>query len=782
MNSSGDTSTDHLDFVTLEGLLTYGEQLAQRSSTDGTVLPPPPAPSTDRRRRAEEATDKIRAFVHRVQTGMPTAEAYGAARAAVIAEDCEGDELVFFAAWNYLLARGELASLYRAPIGAVQKPNHRRPVAIVPRAHLTPQLAEGRIVLDLGDDRFWLLPRDLTDRTLFFTMRHGVSQIESKTHRVGRRLANVLDVERGVPRADAVGAALAKMVGVVGQQLGYLHLHNYLDPRTFLHLISRSPNTEQLCRRITKALMPESPGAAETAQATIERTLESQDFGWVTGMEKQAEVEAAAASFGVDSKIAKRLIKHPFYSYPGGHSFFDLYLNVIDGLHRMGQSHHGKVLCLYTHSSTLRALRIYLDPRPFREAFSEFGEYKEGQDNVVLLTFENGQLSGYSTAVGLLESDRIAREAWFTVERQRKDRVTLKPRRLKRLIALVSGGDFAGAGAALKELRVTGNRFGLDVLFVRHGFLGLANNWIASVTEQDTRGMSSHASSPIGSSRFEDFKEEHVQQAAMHTLEPYMQDSAVIVMGGDGSLRGARAIYETFGIQVVGMPGTIDNNIDGTTSLGFHSAVALANQSIESLKATSSAMGSVFFVEVMGAGSGHLALACAYQARAEGILVNEHPDPDSYIDDIILGTLKRTLGVPNKSHLFVVAERTPHRHHQEGGVHGLVDYVAHTIAQWPQRRERPGHYALTQATKATILGHTLRGAPPTPEDKTIAQHLAYETVRRLVEHPETIVGCMVAYRDQDTIEMIPLHAVAPKPFDWGLFTRMHGGELTHGKQ
>ena len=87
-------------------------------------------------------------------------------------------------------------------------------------------------------------------------------------------------------------------------------------------------------------------------------------------------------------------------------------------------------------------------------------------------------------------------------------------------------------------------------------------------------------------------------------------------------------------------------------------------------------MGSVFFVEVMGAGSGHLALTCAYQARAEGLLVNEHPDPDAYIEEVILGTLKKTLGVRNKSHLFVVAERTPHRHHPEGGVHGLTKYVA----------------------------------------------------------------------------------------------------------
>jgi 6-phosphofructokinase 1 len=774
METLKERTTDQLQFVTIAGLLKYGESLAQRKSTDQYALPDSPPPDSDRQGRAEKALDHVRKFVRQAMAGLPDAKSYRQARRDLIADGCHGDELVFYAAWNYLLAQGELDALYRAPIGAVQKPTHRRPVAIVPRAHLTPQLAEGRIVLDLGDDRFWLLPRELKNRTLFFTMRHGVSQIESKTHRVGRRLANVLDSERGVPRADAVGAALARMVGVVGQQLDYLKLHNYLDPNQFRHMISSSPNTEQLCRRIFQALVSRPDTPAPAAEAQVEWTLESQDFGWVTGMEKQAETDAAGQAFGVDPKTAKRLIKHPLYSYPGGHSFFDLYVDVIDGLHQLGRAHTGEVLCLYTHSSTLRALRIFLDPRPFREAFTEFGEYKEGQDNVVLLTFENNQLSGYSTAIGLIESERIAREAWITTERERRDRVRLKPRSIKRLIALVSGGDFGGGGAALKELRVTGHRFGLEVMFVRHGFLGLANNWITPVNEEDTRGMGSHASSPIGSSRFEDFKDEQVQRAAMRNLAPFMDDSAVIVLGGDGSLRGARAIFETFGVQVVGIPGTIDNNLAGTTSLGFHSAIGLANQSIESLKATSAAMGSIFFVEVMGAGSGHLALACAYQARAEGILVNEHPDPNAYIDQVILGTLKRTLGVPNKSHIFVVAERTPHRHHPDGGVHGLVDYVANAIAKWPPRRQSSAAYSLASATKATILGHTLRGAPPTPEDKMIAQHMAYETIRRLVEQPESIVGTMVTYRDSNVIDTIPLHAICPKQFDWELFTRMHG--------
>ena len=764
-----------MEFVTIDGLLSYGETIAQRSPVEESDIPPPPAQTEDRPQRARDAMPAIVAFVKNAQLGFPNAAAYSQARHTLIQEACRGDALVFYAAWNQLLAKGELSPLLQAPIGETKKPIRRRPVAIVPREHMTPNLTEGRIVLDIGDDRFWLMPRDLRARTLFFTMRHGVSQMDSKKFRVGRRLRNVLDPHQGIPKAEAIGTALARTLGLVGQQLDFLHLHNYLDSDSFVHMVSNSPNTRQLFEQVVSILAPET---ANTTQPITERALESQDFGWATGIEKSVEVEEAAKAFGVDPATAQRLIKHPLYSYPGGHSFFELYVELVDGFHQLGQTHQGKVLCLYTHSSTLRALLIFLDPRPFSEAFSEFGGYKEGQDNVVLLTYEHGQLSGYSTAVGLSERERAVRKAWMTVEDNRLTKVALKPRQLKRLVALVSGGDFAGAGAALKELRVTGNRLGLEVYFVHHGFLGLANNWIERVTEENTRGMGDRPSSPIGSSRFEIFKEEQAQLAAIKHLQPYMEDGAVVVMGGDGSMRGARAIFERFGVPVVGIPGSIDDNLAGTTSLGLQSAVALANESIESLKATSAAMGSVFFVEVMGAGSGHLALMCAYQARAEGLLVNEHPDPDAYIEDIILGTLKQTLGVRNKSHIIIVAERTPHHHHPEGGVHGLVDYVAGRISQWTHLQTRPGSYPLSVATKATILGHTLRGASPTPVDKTMAQLFAYEAIRRLIDQPEQVVGCMLAYKPTGNIQPIPLHAVSPKPFDWELFARMHGTELT----
>jgi 6-phosphofructokinase 1 len=762
--------TKDLEFVTPDGLVRLGEALARRGpSVDGVNPLPAPLEEADRAARAGVARAAVREFVDRLRAGTPSAATYRAARQALVEAACNNDPLVFYAAWNCALAEGALAPLLRAPIGRTTKPIRRRPVAIVPRSQLTPELTGDRIVLDLGDDRFWLLPRDLAGRGLLFALRHGVSRVESGAYRVGRRLANTLDPDRGIIKADAVGRAMAQMLGVVGRQLDFLRVPNYLDPGAFVHYVSSSPNTTQLFERVQVAL-----GLQSRSVPAVNPCLESQDFGWATGVEKKVELEEAARAFGVDPKVAKRLIKHPLYCYPGGHSFFDLYVDVIDGIHRLGVAHQGGVACLYTHSSTLRALITYLDPRPFREAFAEFGEYKEGQDNVVCLTCEHGELSGYSTAVGLSAHERAARDVWVTVERERRDRVTLAPGRIKRLVALVSGGDFAGAGAALKELRASGEHHGLAVSFVRHGFLGLANNWIEPVTEQATRGLANHASSPIGSSRFEEFKDERVQRVAMGHLGPYLKDGALVVIGGDGSLRGARALFEGFGVQVVGMPGTIDNNLARTTSLGFHSAVALANQSLESLKATSAAMGSIFFVEVMGAGAGHLALACAYQARAEGLLVNEHPEPDAYIDDVILGTLHRSLGVPNKSHLFVVAERTPHRHHSDGGVQGLVDYVARTIAAWPQLKVTSGRYPLSVATKATILGHTLRGAPPVPEDKALAQFLAYEAVRRLVEDPAVMVGCLAASPGEGQFDAIPLHAVAPKPFDWSVFARMHG--------
>ena len=129
-----ESAVDQLEFVTVEGLLAYGEMLARRSAGEGITFPPLSTSSVDRPQRTREAMEKIRAFVQGAQEGFPGAEEYRTTRRALIEEGCRGDELVFFAAWNVLLAAGELAPLLRMPIRSVQKPTHRRPVAIVPRS------------------------------------------------------------------------------------------------------------------------------------------------------------------------------------------------------------------------------------------------------------------------------------------------------------------------------------------------------------------------------------------------------------------------------------------------------------------------------------------------------------------------------------------------------------------------------------------------------------------------------------------------------------------------
>lgn len=770
------TEKNELDFISPGALLEYGKALIEMPRTGGVRLPESHVSSKQPLKNVKTAETAIKKLVKRTSNKHLSAGEFRNSRQEIIQKSCEGDSLAFYAAWNNLLSKGELTPLLRTSIGKIQKPFYRRLTTIVSRSNLTPELVEGRIVLDLGQDRFLLLPRELDNRSLLFTMRHGLSEVDSGEYRVGRRLENHLDSTEGVSKADEVGNALAEMIGVVGHQLDYLNVPNYIDPKSFNHYISKSPNTRQLFERINASLMRNS---TFTADPHFDPALESQDFGWATGVKKSDEISEAARIFGRDSDTVKKLIKNPLYCYPGGHSFFDFYIDAIEGFHQLAERNEGGVACLYTHSSTLRALIIYLDPRPFWEAFREFGQYKEKQDNVVLIASEKGNLTGYSTAVGLSALEEEKRKYWASMEQERRSLVTLRPGRLKKVVALVSGGDFAGAGAALKEIRVASHFLGIDVFFVQNGFLGLANNWIKKVGERDTRGMVSRPSSPIGSSRFEEFKDERVQNAAYKNLAPYMEDGALIVLGGDGTFRGARSLFERYGAQVVGIPGTIDNNINGTTSLGFHSALALANQSLESLKATSAAMGSIFFVEVMGAGSGHLALACGFQARAEGVLVNEYPDPDSYIDKVILGTLKRSLGVQNKSHLFIVAEKTPQRHHPKGGIHGLPEYVSEVISSWGSNKRKGKLYDLHVSTKATILGHTLRGAPPSPIDKALGQFFAYEAIHILRKDPASIVGCFLGSNGVGHVEPIPLHSVEAKPFDWQLFNRMHAQEFKY---
>ena len=191
-----------------------------------------------------------------------------------------------------------------------------------------------------------------------------------------------------MPKADAVGAALARMVGVVGQQLDFLHLHQLSGSADLPPL--HQPQS-QYADNFSSASSPRCTEHRFLREPPIDARLESSDFGWVTGVEKTVEAEEAAKAFGVDVQTAKRLIKHPLYCYPGRQFVFRSLCRCDRwAASSWASANRARWPVSIRHSSTLRALMIYLDPRPFHEAFTEFSDYKEGQDNVVLLTYEKG--------------------------------------------------------------------------------------------------------------------------------------------------------------------------------------------------------------------------------------------------------------------------------------------------------------------------------------------------------------------------------------------------------
>ena len=167
----------------MDGLLAYMANHSRPTRLERIQLPPPlPRPPTDRSAHRPHST--IRTFVQRTQSGLPSAEAHRAARRGTADRSSRrGPGRVLCVEPRSRAANSRRC--IKAPIGTTQKPTHRRPVAIVPRRQLTRSSPKGESCSDLGDDRFWLLPRDLGDRTLFLTMRHGVSEVEARRASAG---------------------------------------------------------------------------------------------------------------------------------------------------------------------------------------------------------------------------------------------------------------------------------------------------------------------------------------------------------------------------------------------------------------------------------------------------------------------------------------------------------------------------------------------------------------------------------------------------------------------
>ena len=286
---------------------------------------------------------------------------------------------------------------------------------------------------------------------------------------------------------------------------------------------------------------------------------------------------------------------------------------------------------------------------------------------------------------------------------------------IKKVGVLTSGGDSPGMNAAIRAAVRTAQTDEIAVVGIRRGYSGLLDEEFTDMDYSSVGGIMEKGGTVLRSSRCEEFKTGEGRARAAEILRNN-QIEALIVIGGEGSLSGAKLLMEENGIPVVGIPGTIDNDIAMTDMcIGVDTCLNTCVETIQKLKDTASSHERAFVVEVMGRNSGYVALASGMAVGAEAIIVPELPVDYESIADKIWKERKR--GKINC--IIVVAE-------------GAAS--AYTVARHVEHR-------IGYETRITILGHIQRGGSPTAFDRVLASRMGYASVKSL-EREES--GIMLA--------------------------------------
>ena len=277
---------------------------------------------------------------------------------------------------------------------------------------------------------------------------------------------------------------------------------------------------------------------------------------------------------------------------------------------------------------------------------------------------------------------------------------------MQKIGLLTSGGDCPGMNAAIRAVVRKALYHGLMVVGVRHGFSGLIEGDTVAMDSQSVADIIHRGGTVLHTARAEDFTTAAGRaMAGENAVRLGLQ--GLIVIGGDGSFRGALALNREHGLPVLGIPATIDNDIWGTDySIGFDTAVNLVVDGINRIRDTATSLERIFVVEVMGRDSGFIALAAGLAGGAEAILIPERP---YRVEDVCVKLAQRQH--KGRQHDIIVVA--------EGAASGLE------IAQ--KVREYTG-----LETRVTILGHLQRGGAPTAFDRILASRLAVRAVELLM--------------------------------------------------
>ena len=283
--------------------------------------------------------------------------------------------------------------------------------------------------------------------------------------------------------------------------------------------------------------------------------------------------------------------------------------------------------------------------------------------------------------------------------------------KIKRIGVLTSGGDAPGMNAAVRAVVRASSYFSVECVAIYKGYQGLIDDETKLMNARSVNNIINKGGTILKSARCLEFRTPEGRIKAYETIKKHKID-ALIVIGGDGSFTGAMIFHSEFNFPVIGIPGTIDNDIHGTThTIGFDTALNTVIDAIDKIRDTAISHNRLFFVEVMGRDAGHIALNTGIGAGAEEILV---PEEDMGLERL-LESLKRSEKTGKSSSIVVIAEGDK----TGKNVFEIAEYVEKNLPYYEVR--------------VSVLGHMQRGGRPSCFDRVLASRMGVHAVESLLK-------------------------------------------------
>ncbi len=299
--------------------------------------------------------------------------------------------------------------------------------------------------------------------------------------------------------------------------------------------------------------------------------------------------------------------------------------------------------------------------------------------------------------------------------------------KLKKIAVLTSGGDAPGMNAAIRATVRTAITSQLEVVGILQGYAGAVQNRMIPLSMGSVANIIQRGGTILKSGRSPEFHQANIRAEAAKNLRAAGVD-ALVAIGGDGTFRGAQLLAEEHGFPVVGVPGTIDNDIFGTEeTIGFDTALNTALEAIDRIRDTAASHDRLFIVEVMGRDSGFIAIDVAVAGGAEEVFI---PETLANVDQAIL-SIQRGVQRGKSSSILVASEGQ-----KQGRAYDLAEQI----------RRKAGFEA-----KVCVLGHIQRGGPPTARDRILASRLGFAAVRAL---QQGLTGLMVGTQGNQVIPVL----------------------------